>query len=217
MVIDKSICPFHRGVMIERPGVEVLREPERVAVLMDPARRPLIEALLERPDSAVGLARRLGDTRQRLNYHLRIMEEAGLVELVEERQRRGVRERVLGVASRFVVDPGTLGRLAAEPAPDGDRFSASYLVALASRAIRELASLLARARSSGKRLATGGLSAEVRLSRPEDFNAFVAELGRAVADVVSRYHTEGGEGRTFRVIAGTYPSPPEEPQAGEDP
>jgi DNA-binding transcriptional ArsR family regulator len=202
--------------MNQEPEVEVLREPERVAVLMDPARRPLIEALLERPDSAVGLARRLGDTRQRLNYHLRVLEAAGLVELVEERPRRGVKERVFGVASRFVVDPATLGRLAAEPAPGGDRFSASYLVALASRAIRELASLMDRSRSSGKRLATGGLSAEVRLARPEDLNAFVADLGRAVGDVVSRYHTEAGGGRTFRVIAGTYPAPPEERQPGED-
>ena len=202
--------------MDDRSGVEVLREPERVAVLMDPARRPLIEALLERPDSAVGLARRLGDTRQRLNYHLRLLEEAGLVELVEERQRRGVRERILGVVSRFVVDPGTLGRLAAEPMAGADRFSASYLIALASRAIRELASLLDRSRASGKRLATGGMSVEVRLSRPEDFSAFVADLSRAVGDVVSRYHTVAGEGRTFRVIAGTYPSPSDQPERGGD-
>ncbi|MEJ2504011.1 MAG: winged helix-turn-helix domain-containing protein [Gemmatimonadota bacterium] len=202
--------------MEPHPTLEVLREPERVAVLMDPARRPLIEALLERPDSAVGLARRLGDTRQRLNYHLRVLEEAGLVELVEERPRRGVKERVLRVSSRFVVDPATLGGLAAEPAPEGDRFSATYLVALASRAIRELASLLDRARSSGKRLATAGLSVEVRLARPEDFNAFVADLGRAVGEVVSRYHTEAGEGRGFRVIAGTYPAPEREREPRED-
>ncbi|NIP81922.1 MAG: helix-turn-helix domain-containing protein, partial [Gemmatimonadetes bacterium] len=57
--------------------------------------RRLLDALLERPDSAVGLARRLGDTRQRLNYHLRVLEGAGLVELEEERPRRGVRERVM--------------------------------------------------------------------------------------------------------------------------
>lgn len=184
--------------------LEVLREPERVAVLMDPARRRLVEALAEAPDSAVGLARRLGDTRQRLNYHLRVLEDAGLVALVEERPRRGVKERVLRlVAERFVVDPGALGELTPEPA-DGDRFSATYLVALAARAIRELASLMARARSTGKRLATAGLSAEVRLAEPADFNAFVEELSRAVAEVVARHHVDG-PGRTFRVMGGVWP------------
>ncbi len=190
-----------------RGDMEVLREPERIAVLMDPGRRRLVDALLERPDSAVGLARRLGDTRQRLNYHLRVLAEAGLLEVAEERQRRGARERVYRVvARRFALDPGSLGELSPEPL-DGDRFSATYLVALASRGIRELAALLERARSSGKRLATTGLSTEVRLAEPGDFNGFAAELSRAVAKVVARYDTAGPGGRTFRVFAGAYPGP----------
>lgn len=187
--------------------VEVVREPERIAVLMDPARRRLVRALLERPDSAVGLARRLDDSRQRLNYHLRVMEDAGLLEVAEERQRRGARERVFRVVARqFALDPGSIGELSPEP-EEGDRFSAVYLVALASRAIRELAGLLDRAKATGKRLATAGLSTEVRLSDPAEFNAFVEELTSAVAAVVARYHTEEGAGRRFRVFAGTYPGP----------
>jgi DNA-binding transcriptional ArsR family regulator len=196
--------------------VELIREPERVAVLVDPDRQRLVAALRESPDSAVGLARRLGDSRQRLNYHLRLLEEAGVVELAEERPRRGVRERVMRVvAERFVVDPSALGELAPELA-GADRFSATYLVALASRAIRELADLLGRARSTGKRLATAGLSTEVTLAEPADFDAFVEDLSRAVGEVVARHHMEGGGGRTFRVLAGTYPAPPEDPGTRED-
>lgn len=200
----------------EGGGIEVLREPARIAVLMDPARRELVRALLERPDSAAGLARRLGDTRQRLNYHVRALEEAGLVELAEERQRRGAKERVFRVvARRFVLDPGSLEELSAEPV-SGDRFSATYLVALASRSIRELATLLAEAGSTGKRLPTAGLSAEVRLAEPSDFNAFVEDLSAAVADVVARYDTDGPGGRAFRVMAGTYPGPAERAAEGEE-
>jgi DNA-binding transcriptional ArsR family regulator len=200
---------------VER-GVEVIREPERIAVLMDPGRRRLVRALVERPDSAVGLARRLGDTRQRLNYHLRVLADAGLLELAEERQRRGAKERVFRVvARRFVLDPGSLEELSAEPVP-GDRFSATYLVALASRMIRELAALLARAKSTGKRLATAGMSAEVRLAEPSDFAAFVDALSEAVAGVVARYDVDGPGTRTFRVIAGTYPGPGDGSNAGEE-
>lgn len=186
----------------------VISDAPRAAVLLDPARRVLLEALLERSDSAVGLARRLGDTRQRLNYHLRALEDAGLVELEEERQRRGVKERVMRpVARRFVVDSGALGDLAPDALVAGDRFSATYLVALAARAIRELAALMARARRTGKRLATAGLSAEVALAEPADFDAFVEDLTAAVGEVVARHHSDAPGGRTFRVTAGLYPKP----------
>jgi hypothetical protein len=63
-----------------------------------------------------------------------------------------------------------------------------------------------KARRTGKRLPTAGLTTSVRLARPGDFDAFVEDLGRAVADVVARYHTEAGEGRSFRVMAGAYPA-----------
>lgn len=189
-------------------GVEVLGEPERIALLMDPARQRLVRALVEHPDSATGLARRLGDSRQRLYYHLRLMEEAELIEVEEERQRRGAIERVYRlVARRFVLDPAALGELAAEPI-DADRFSATYLVALASRAIRELAAMMGRARSTGKRLPTVAINTEVRLKNPEDFNAFSSDLARAVAEVAGRYDAKTeGAGRSFRIVAGAYPGP----------
>jgi DNA-binding transcriptional ArsR family regulator len=188
--------------------LEVVGEAGRAAVLFDPARRKLLQALVERPDSAVGLARRLGDTRQRLNYHLRALEETGLVELAEERQRRGVKERVMRpVARRFVVDSAALGGLAPDALVAGDRFSATWLVAMAARAIGELAGLMERARRTGKRLATAGLSVEVRVAEPAAFEAFVADLTAAVGDVVKKHHSNAPGGRTFRVTAGLYPKP----------
>lgn len=195
--------------MSANPGdLEILADPDRVTALLHPERRRLVDALRERPDSASGLARRLGDTRQRLNYHLGILEEAGLVELDEERPRRGVRERILRpVAPRFVVDSSVLGSLAPEEPAASDRFSAAYLVALAVRAIRELARWTARAAASGKRLPTAGLSGRVRLARPKDFDAFVEDLAEAVADTIERHHVEEASGRDFRVVAGSYPAP----------
>jgi predicted transcriptional regulator len=48
----------------------IVREPERASLLLDDGRQRLLFALEEQPDSASGLARRLGDSRQRINYHL---------------------------------------------------------------------------------------------------------------------------------------------------
>ena len=192
--------------------LEVLRDPARIAALLDPDRRRLMDALLESADSATGLARRLGDRRQRVNYHLRLLEEAGLVELAEERPRRGVTERVMRPsARRFAVDSSALGaRMAPEPTEDPDRFSATFLVALATRTIREVAALMARARTSGKRLPTLGLTTRVCLRDPGDMEVFQRDLADAVAAVVARHHDESGAGRCFRVAAQSYPAPDRE-------
>jgi DNA-binding transcriptional ArsR family regulator len=189
--------------------VAIVRDADHALVLLDPERRRLVEALATAPDSATGLAKRLGETRQRLNYHLRLLESAGLVELEEERQKGGCTERIMRLtARRFVLDPAAIGELgASDPDEIGDRFSARYLVALAARVIRELAGLLARATSERSRVATASINTQVRLRRPADFDAFTRDITQAVAEVVARHHDESGEGRWFRVIAGAYPGP----------
>src|SRR5688500_16207594 len=121
------------------PQLQIVPQPSQAQVLLHPQRRRLVEALASGPDSASGLARRLGESRQRLNYHLRLLEEAGQVELAEERWKGSKPERVMRlVARQYVLDPAAIGRLTADPDEAGDRFSATYLVALASRALREL-------------------------------------------------------------------------------
>lgn len=196
--------------------LEIVREPGRAQVLLHPERRRLVEALAQAPDSASGLARRLGESRQRLNYHLRLLEEAGHVELAEERIKGSRPERVMRLVARhYVLDPAAVGELAADPDEVGDRFSATYLVALASRALRELASLLDRSKSKRARLATASVNTTVRLSSPAAFGAFAADLTQAIARVVAKHHHEDGEGRWFRVVAGAYPGPRPSPVSQE--
>jgi DNA-binding transcriptional ArsR family regulator len=190
------------------PSLHIVRHPDHAQVLLHPERRRLIEALASGPDSASGLARRLGESRQRLNYHLRLLEGAGQVELAEERWKGSKPERVMRlVARQYVLDPAALGSIAGDPDEVGDRFSATYLVALASRALRELAELLDRAKGKRARLATASVNTTVRVGSPAAFNKFQSDLARAVAHVVAKHHDGRGEGRWFRVIAGAYPGP----------
>lgn len=192
------------------PELSVVRDPERASVLLDSGRQRLLAALEESPDSASGLARRLGDSRQRINYHLRELESAGFVELAEERRRGNCIERVVRVTARhYVIDPAVLGSLAAgEPSRLQDRFSATYLIALAARAIRELAALRDGAGKARKRLATFSMETDIALATPADFQAFAEDLARAVATVAARHHDDrSGEGRGFRLVLGAYPIP----------
>jgi DNA-binding transcriptional ArsR family regulator len=70
-------------------AVDVIEDSERAAALLSPMRLQLVESLRE-PDSAAGVARKLGLPRQKVHYHLRELERAGLVEVLEERRKGNV-------------------------------------------------------------------------------------------------------------------------------
>ena len=197
--------------------LEIVADPDRAATALSPDRRRLLAALAEAPDSATGLAERLGDSRQRLNYHLRELEKAGFVELHEERRRGNCTERVMRAKARhWLIDPGALAGLADEPLPPADRFSATYLVALAARAIREVAGLIGKAAGSRKRLATLAIDADVTLARPADFPAFAEDLARAVGEVIARHTDDTTAGaRRFRIVAGAWPAKDEKPSTND--
>lgn len=184
--------------------IGVLADSERVAAVLSPLRRRLLENLAE-PDSASGLARRLGIPRQKINYHLRELERAGLVELAEERQRRGCVERCVRVTARaFVISPEFLEGLAATPEQVGDRFSSGYLVAAAARIVGDVALLRDRAAEVEQRLATFTLETEIVFESPAAFKAFTKELASAVAGLASRFNRSRG-GRRFNLLVAAHP------------
>jgi DNA-binding transcriptional ArsR family regulator len=187
--------------------VGVVRSAQAAAVLLHPTRLSLLEALA-RPDSAAGLARRLGLPRQQLNYHLHELEREGLVELVEERRKGNCLERIVrATAHSYLISPEALGRLGADPAAVQDRFSSAYQVAVAARAIRDLAVLRERASRAGRPLATLTLEAAVRFASAAARHAFAEELARAVATLVTKYHDEAAKaGRLYRFFLGAYPA-----------
>lgn len=187
-------------------AIDLVQQPGRAAVLMAPIRRKLMERLSE-PQSASGLAREMGLPRQKLNYHLRELEREGFVALVEERRKGNCIERLYRATARYyVIDPGVLGELGADPEKIQDRFSSAYLVAVAARAIRDLAELRVRAEKAGKRLATFTLQTEVRFASAEERTAFAEELAAAVAQLIAKYHNEQAPGgRAFRFLIGGYP------------
>jgi DNA-binding transcriptional ArsR family regulator len=181
----------------------LLNEPDRVRLALTPIRRTLLERLRE-PASATQLAAALGLPRQRLNYHLRELERAGLVELVEQRRRRGCVERiVVAAADAFVVDPSVLG----EGAQSQDRFAAAHLMTAAAGLVRDVARQQGEAEHQGARLLTFTLETEVGFAEPEDLERFTDALAEALATTASRFD---GPGRRYRVVAGGHPAPRQE-------
>jgi DNA-binding transcriptional ArsR family regulator len=192
----------------------ILDDPEAAAALLKPSRIRILELLTE-PDSASGVARKLGMPRQLINYHLRELETAGLVEFVEERRKGNCTERLLRSKARsWLIDPGSLGSLRPNPESIADHLSSAFLVACAARLIKEVAGLRRRAERAGKRLGTLTLDSNICFRSPADRAAFTVELTDAFTQLVAKYHYKTAPGgRTFRLLLGAWPSLPEIPPA----
>lgn len=187
--------------------LDFVQDAERASILLHPLRLRIVAELRE-PDSASGLARRLRIPRQKINYHLRELEKERLVELVEERRKGNCTERIVRASARsYLIDPAALGALATDPSQIQDRFSSAYLVAVAARAIRDLAVLRSRAEKAQKKLATFTLQTEVRFASAADAHSFAGELANQLGRLIAKYHDEKAPGgRRFQVFLGSYPS-----------
>ena len=196
--------------------IQVINDPAAATVALEPMRSRLL-AELSAPASAATLGARVGLARQKVNYHLRALEAHGLVQLAEERKWGGLTERLLvATAASYVVSPSAMGPVAVDPDREVDRLSASYLIALGARVIREVGDLVRRAKAANKRLATLAVDTEVRFRSVSDRAAFSRELADAVATLVSKYHDESAPGgRLHRLVVVAHPLPqqsdPKEP------
>jgi DNA-binding transcriptional ArsR family regulator len=187
--------------------VGVIENPAVAEASLDPVRARLLAELV-RPGSATTLAATVGLPRQKVNYHLRTLERHGLVELVQERRRGNVTERVMrATAASYVISPAALGQVQPDPSRSPDRLSAFWLLALAARLVREVGALITGATRAHKRLATFAMDGEVRFASAADRSAFAEELANAVTELLAKYHdTKAIRGRDHRVIVAVHPS-----------
>jgi DNA-binding transcriptional ArsR family regulator len=193
--------------------VEVIEDPGAAAIAVEPIKRRILAALAE-PASAASLATRLRIPRQKVNYHLRSLEDYGLVRIAEERLWGGLTERVMiASAASYVVSPAVLGPVAADPDRGADRLSATYLIALAARIVREVSGLMRRAKEARKALATLAIDTEIRFKSAAERAAFTKEFTETVTALVARYHdatTPGGRAHRLVIVAHPLPSPSKE-------
>src|SRR5689334_7446400 len=175
------------------PGLDVVSAP------LSPLRSAVLTTLRE-PLSATEVAARLGESRQRVNYHVRELERRGLVELVEERARRGCTERIVrATCHAVVVEPTVSGRMPA----DQDRFAADALLAGGARMVRDVAAARTAAAARGQRLLTFAVEAEVGFSAPSDLERFADALAERIAELAEEF---GPGKRRYRVLIGGVPT-----------
>jgi DNA-binding transcriptional ArsR family regulator len=166
---------------------DALFKPRRVEVLR----------LLAEPRTCTEIGRELGDSPQKVYYHVKRLQSAGLVELVDERRVRGIVEGIYrATAQSFWVSPELVGRIG------GPRESNQYGIGFLLNLTEELQTDLADLATQEGSPPTLGISGEVRL-RGDQGAAFVSDLQEAFQGVLDRY--SGTEGTPFRLALACYP------------
>ena len=188
--------------------VAVIDDPATAEISLDPVRGRLLAALAS-PGSATTLATAIGLTRQKVNYHLRSLESHGLIQLVEERKRGNMIERIMqATAVSYVISPVALPALTPDPDRAPDHLSARWLLALSARLVQEVGELIAGATAAEQQLPTYAIDGEIRFATAADRAAFAEELGDTVKKLIGKYHNESApNARLHRLVVALHPSP----------
>ena len=172
---------------------------------LSPLRRRLL-ARLRTPASAAALSEEFAMPRQKLGYHLRVLEKAGLLADAGSRRRRGFTERMLETRSdALIVDPMILAPADADAVGKQDRFAAGHLVRTAAGIVRDVSRMRAAADAEGSRLLTFTVEADVAFAAPDQIELFTARLAEALAGIAAEFAPKG-EGRAYRVTIAGHPA-----------
>jgi DNA-binding transcriptional ArsR family regulator len=178
-----------------------VRDPDAVAALTHPTRVRILDALRS-PDSAAGAARALGESRQRVNYHLKELARAGLVRPAGERRKGNFVEQLYESAGgTFVVSPRLTWGDGARLRAIADQVSLQHLVEVGERLQRDAATLLDRAAFDGEEIAAVAVEASVRFPDAEARAAFLDAYLDIVARLIAEHASAEGEAFTVALVA----------------
>lgn len=182
-----------------------VRDSATLQALAHPIRVQILESLRE-PASAATVARRIGLARQKVNYHLKELARAGLVQQVGERRVGNFMESVYrAVARTFLVSPEVAWAGTRRFDVMRSQHSLETLVALGERLQHDAVSLLDRAAFDGEQIASASVVAEARFATERERRAFLDEYVGAMATLFERH--AGKTGEPYRIVLAAYQDP----------
>ena len=191
----------------------LIEKPDQAGALLHPLRLELLK-LTDEPRTCTDLAEALGETPQRIYYHVKVLERAGVLEKVEERKVRGISEGYYRATARsFWLSPRLVGRIGG-PRRARDQMSLGFLLALAEELQTDVGRLAETEREEAPTL---GFTAQVRLARLADRTAFLTDIQNLIQSIAKKYGAVGPPSlqpketspETFRIIFACYPRPEE--------
>jgi DNA-binding transcriptional ArsR family regulator len=184
--------------------VHVVEDIEALQVLGNPLRVRILE-LLREPGSAATVAREVGETRQKVNYHLKELERVGLVEAVGERRSGNFMETLYEAMGRsFLVSPRVAWSDPRRVDALRQQHSLERLVMVGAQLERDAITLLDRAAFDGEQIASAAVEVDVHFADEKDRAAFLDEYLETVQKLCDRYGSRAG--LPYRVVMAAHPA-----------
>ena len=180
-----------------------IEQPTVAAALLQPIRLDIVKRLAQ-PRSCPELAQLLNLPTQQVNYHMRKLTEAGLVERIDERRVRGTVEGIYQArAASYWLSPNLVGRSGARKTIN--EAGLSYLFSLAE----DLQSDVAKLANAPEPQPCLGLSAYVELKDPKRRTEFLAEVQQVLQTLARKYGATGRskERNAYRLLLACYQNP----------
>ncbi len=173
-----------------------VEEIDQAEALFKPQRVDVLRQLAE-PRSCTEVGAVLGQSPQRVHYHVKKLVEAGLVDQVGQRRVRALTEGVYQASARaYWLSPKLVGRIGSRSVQD--ELSLGFLLDLVEEVQQDLAVL----RHGSGELPTLGVSGEIRL--PADRRqAFLDDLRTTMQDLFARHG--GSAGDAVKIALACYP------------
>ncbi|MBI5927945.1 MAG: helix-turn-helix transcriptional regulator [Chloroflexi bacterium] len=180
---------------------------EQATTLLKPQRIELLKRMGE-PRTCPELAGFFGQTPQKIYYHVKELEKAGLVVKTDEQRVRGVVEGYYQAKARsYWLAPHLVGRLGGER-PAKDQASLRFLLTLAEE-IHDDVGRLANKIEANQDVPSLALSAHIHLPNGRRRAEFLQEVQTFFQDLARKYglpdETAPDENADFRVVLGCYP------------
>ena len=187
---------------------------DQAAVMLKPLRVAMLREM-EQPCTCPELADRFDETPQKIYYHVKTLERAGLVERSGERLVNGIAEGFYRArAHSYWLSPRLVRSLGGKQKVR-DQTSLRLLAGHAEEMLEDVARL-AEQTASGEHVPSLSLSVEISLSSAERRSAFLEELRETFEQLARRYgeqdgDTEAADDEKYRFTLACYPkSDPED-------
>jgi DNA-binding transcriptional ArsR family regulator len=156
--------------MDEQQDVFYVTTIEQARIIADPLRLRLMEYLIREPLTVTQLGERVGESPAKVHYHVRELERAGVVRLVETREKGGILEKYYRTVARNIQMARDLLRTA--PASDAEAIIREWFDMIAREGTR--AALFSLADPDHPQPVT--IQNELLWATDDEFRALMAQL-----------------------------------------
>jgi len=183
-----------------------IENTDQALPLLKPLRAEILQQLAE-PRTCLELAEVFDTTPQKIYYHLKELEKAGLVEKVAEVRVRGVMEGHYQAKARsYWLSPKLVGQVGS-PRQAQDQSSLRVLLSLAAEMHGEVGKLGERS-AAGWPIPSLSLDAHIYLPTGDRRAELLGEVQSLFQSLAEKYSLPAGDplpGETFRLVLACYP------------